>query len=226
MNWFYLVLNLCSFAIPFAFSFEKRASFYKKYFALIPGLVITATIFLIWDFWFTEIGIWKFNPDFVLGVEWVNLPFEEWMFFVLIPYSCVFIHESMRYFFPVDPFQRFGKPIAILTIVFSIIMAVVFNDRYYTAVTFTLLAMFLTLNLVVFRSWFLGRFFMTYVISLIPFGIVNGLLTSMPVLIYNDLENCGLRIGTIPFEDFFYSMLMLLINITVYEHLLKSREVS
>ena len=106
---------------------------------------------------------------------------------------------------------------------FSIVMVAAFHDRYYTAVTFTLLAMFLTLNLVVFRSWFLGRFFMTYLISLIPFGIVNGLLTSMPVLIYNNLENCGLRIGTIPFEDFFYSMLMLLMNITVYEHLLKSR---
>jgi len=93
----------------------------------------------------------------------------------------------------------------------------------YTTVTFTLLGMFLTLNLVTLKSWFLGRFFLTYLISLIPFAVVNGLLTSMPVLIYNDLENSGIRIGTIPFEDFFYSMLMLLMNITIYEHLMKKK---
>jgi lycopene cyclase domain-containing protein len=145
------------------------------------------------------------------------------MFFVFIPYSCVFIHESMRYFLPVDPFEKAGKPIAIVVIAFCVFMALTFHDRLYTTVTFTLLGMFLTLNLVTLKSWFLGRFFLTYLISLIPFAVVNGLLTSMPVLIYNDLENSGIRIGTIPFEDFFYSMLMLLMNITIYEHLMKKK---
>ena len=223
MNWFYLVLNIASLAIPLAFSFEKRASFYKKWPALFPALIITATFFIIWDFWFTEINIWHFNPLYVLGFNLGNLPFEEWMFFLFIPYSCVFIHESMRYFYPVDPFEKIGKPIAVVLIIFCAIMALTFSDRIYTVVTFTLLGMFLTLNLITLKSWFLGRFFLTYLISLIPFAIVNGLLTSMPVLIYNDLENSGIRIGTIPFEDFFYSMLMLLMNITFYEHLLKKK---
>jgi lycopene cyclase domain-containing protein len=66
---------------------------------------------------------------------------------------------------------------------------------------------------------------MTYLVSLIPFAVVNGILTSLPVLIYKNEENLSFRIGTIPVEDFFYSMLLLLINITLYEQLKDKRKI-
>jgi len=76
------------------------------------------------------------------------------------------------------------------------------------------------------RSGYLGYFFQAYAISLIPFLIVNGVLTngiarisSEPVVWYNNAENLSLRIIGIPVEDFFYSMLLLLLNVTVYEYL-------
>jgi lycopene cyclase domain-containing protein len=47
--------------------------------------------------------------------------------------------------------------------------------------------------------------------------IVNGILTSKPVVVYNNLENMNIRIGTIPVEDFFYNMTLLLMNIGLYE---------
>jgi lycopene cyclase domain-containing protein len=51
--------------------------------------------------------------------------------------------------------------------------------------------------------------------------IVNGLLTALPVVIYNDLENIGVRIGSIPVEDFFYCFILLLMNISLYEYFQK-----
>ncbi len=223
LNWLYLALNLGSIAIPFAFSFEKRARFYKNWPSLFPALIITATFFLIWDFWFTEIGIWHFNPDYVMGVNLVNLPFEEWMFFLFIPYACVFIHESLKYYFPKDPFEKQGKKIAAVLGVLSLGIGLINNERMYTTVTFILLGLFLLLIVFAFDTKYLGRFFLTYLVSIIPFAVVNGVLTGMPILIYNDNENLAFRIGTIPVEDFFYSMLMLLINITIYEHLLRKK---
>ncbi len=225
MNWLYLSLNLGSIAIPLAFSFDKRISFYKLWPALFPALIITATFFLVWDFWFTEIGVWQFNPLYVLGVNLVNLPFEEWMFFIFIPYACMFIHESLKFYFTADPFEKYGKPVAIILAIVLLLIAFANLERLYTSVTFILLGMLLLLNVFSFHSSFMGRFFLTYLVTMIPFAVINGILTAMPVLIYNNHENLSIRIGTIPLEDFFYSMLMLLINITIFEHLKKKKSI-
>lgn len=219
MNWLYLALNLGSIAIPLAFSFDKRISYYKSWKALFPAIGITAIFFLIWDFWFTAIGIWKFNYEYVFGLNLVNVPFEEWMFFVFIPYACVFIHESLKFYFIADPFEKYGKRVAILLSIILLVLAYMNLERLYTSVTFILLSLTLLFNVFSLHARFLGRFFMTYLVTMIPFAVINGILTAMPVLIYNDDQNMGIRVGTIPFEDFFYSMLMLLINITIYENL-------
>jgi lycopene cyclase domain-containing protein len=62
---------------------------------------------------------------------------------------------------------------------------------------------------------------MAYLVVLIPFFIVNGLLTSLPVVMYNATSNIGIRIWTIPIEDFIYNFFMLLLIATVYESLKK-----
>jgi lycopene cyclase domain-containing protein len=58
---------------------------------------------------------------------------------------------------------------------------------------------------------------------LIPFLIVNGLLTSIPVVIYNDNENLGIRIYTIPIEDTVYGMLNMLGVVTIMEEMNKGK---
>ena len=65
----------------------------------------------------------------------------------------------------------------------------------------------------------LGRFYAAYLVHLIPFLLVNGVLTALPIVWYNNDQNLSLRIGTIPIEDTMYSMLLLLLNITIYEWL-------
>ena len=67
----------------------------------------------------------------------------------------------------------------------------------------------------------MSRFYFAYAFILIPFSIVNGILTGtfidQEVVWYNDQENLGMRLGTIPVDDIFYNMLMLLACVTLYE---------
>lgn len=69
---------------------------------------------------------------------------------------------------------------------------------------------------------YLGRFLIAYGFMLIPFFIVNGALTGAftpesVVWWYNDAENFGVRLVTIPVEDSLYLLLMMIIVIDIYE---------
>jgi lycopene cyclase domain-containing protein len=69
----------------------------------------------------------------------------------------------------------------------------------------------------------LGRFFVGYFVSLIPFLMVNGILTAWPVVEYNDAENLGIRIfidgwANIPIDDTIYCLLLLLMNVSLYHY--------
>ena len=103
-----------------------------------------------------------------------------------------------------------------------LITGFIYLDKYYTSLTFIFTGVFILL-LYLFRKYFKSfdaiSFLVSYAICLIPFLIVNGFLTAIPVVVYNNAENLGIRIYTIPFEDAFYGMLLLLMNIVIYEKL-------
>ena len=57
---------------------------------------------------------------------------------------------------------------------------------------------------------------------MIPFLVVNGILTGTgpdaPVVMYDDAENLGLRIGTIPIEDVVYGFELFLLNLFLFRY--------
>jgi len=219
MHFIYIGLILFTISYPLFKSFEEKIQYSSKWKFLFPGLLLSGAFFIVWDIWFTSIGIWKFNTDYVLGLFIGGLPIEEWLFFIVVPFSCVFIYEVMNYFVKRDVLANYSKIITIILIIVSSISAVLYRHQLYTLVTFSFLTLFLLLHLIVFKSTYLGRFYLAWLVCLVPFFLVNGVLTAMPVLIYNDAENMGIRLSTIPLEDAFYGMLNVLQVVTVYEWL-------
>jgi len=67
----------------------------------------------------------------------------------------------------------------------------------------------------------LKSFYLTFLVMLIPFILVNGILTGTgienEVVWYNDMQNLGLRFFTIPVEDFAYAFSLILLNLTLFE---------
>jgi len=218
----YFLILLISFAGPFILSFDKKVSFFKKWDFAIPAMILPAIFYIGWDMWFTNLGIWSFNEKYITGILIYNLPVEEILFFFIVPYCCIFIYECIRTYFPDLKCTKEADYILGAISLILIIVGIFFREKLYTATTFVFTAFFIGLILSLrnyFKTFHTTAFLISYGIILIPFLVINGFLTALPVVLYNDAENLGLRIYTIPAEDVFYGMLLVLMNVTIYEKL-------
>ena len=222
-NYLYLFINLSAVSIPLACSFEYRVKYFKKFLSLAPGFLFTGTLFIIWDIFFTEWGIWGFNSSYLIGLNLLGLPFEEWLFFLCIPYSSLFIHFCKEKLTPKLKFSNSTtKYLSMVLIPFLALLSILNLENLYTFSAFTLTAILVTLSF--FRALeLLSSFMVSFIFILIPFFIVNGVLTGSfivdEIVWYNNSHNLGLRIWTIPFEDIFYGFSLLFLPLYIAHEL-------
>ncbi|RPD90744.1 lycopene cyclase domain-containing protein [Aureibaculum marinum] len=222
----YLLLNLTSFSIPFIYSFEKRMHYIQWWKEVLFSISIVALFFLVWDIIFTYLGYWGFNATYLVGIDLLGLPIEEWLFFVCIPYASIFIHYAFQYFFPkVSLSLKVTNFITISLILVIIILALTNYNKAYTFYNYIFLTALLCYSYLT-KNKQLPIFYITFLIILIPFFVVNGILTGSfieeQVVWYNDSENLGIRLGTIPVEDVGYAFTLIFSSVVLIEKFKKS----
>ncbi len=220
MNWLYLGLNLFAISFPLARSFEPRIRYASRWKSLFPAIIITGAFFLIWDVLFTKTGVWGFNDDYLVGIRIFGLPIEEWFFFISVPFASVFIYDCVKYFLPS---LKSSQLLRIATLAFAaglILIAWINSERAYTFWNLLFGGSYLAIIAILNPTW-LAKFWVGYLIHLLPFLLVNSVLTGSfidePVVWYENAENLGIRIFTIPVEDTIYALLLLLMNCSIYE---------
>ena len=217
----YLLLDIFTIAGPLLLSFDKKVAFFKDYKNFGKSLFISSLLYIIWDIWFTKSQIWEFNPTYLIGPGLFELPIEEFTFFIVVPYACLFIYRCLQTYFPSLSNKNWGNHVHSLILFISAGVFMLNLNKLYTAVTFGLITLTLLTTLVFHRNTFQkysAHLFVAWLVAIIPMFFVNGKLTGLPVLIYNNAENLGIRIGTIPIEDFFYNYLYMLWMIILFEY--------
>lgn len=224
MNNLYLYIDLLTFSGPFLLSFDKRVAFYKQWKYLFPAILLMAVIFIAKDVIFAANAIWGFNDTYLVGIRILGLPIEEWMFFFVVPYAIVFIYACLIVYVKTDFLKSVHRPFFVLLSALLIVVGIIYYDRLYTSVIFILTALLLLYNVYKRQPW-LGFFLLAYLVSLIPFLIVNGVLTGYfttePIVWYDNTQNLGFRILSIPIEDAIYSLMMMLMTIQLMEWFIK-----
>ena len=225
-HYLYLIVLISSIFVPFIFTFHKRLKFHHHFKFLAFGLILMLFIFIPWDIWFTEMGIWGFNEYYISGVYFFNLPLEECLFFICIPFCCIFTYHVV-WTLSVDKSFKSMKNTSFILSIILFFAGVFWMDKLYTFYTFIGLSIVLLIAPFIIN---MKIFFKAFFILLIPFFIVNGLLTGSfienQIVWYNDNHNLGIRLFTIPIEDVFYNCFMLLLVMIGYQKTLKLKEIS
>jgi lycopene cyclase domain-containing protein len=220
----YFYVLLVSIIVPLWFTIFK-IDFIKNWKNFGISTTLIAVVFIIWDVIFTNVEIWGFNDKYCLGIYFLKIPLEEWLFFLIIPFCSLFTHFAFFYAFPNLRLNRKTTLyVSVLLIALSTILIVTNLSKAYTVVNFSFLLIVLLFG-IIYNLKLLQQFYMSFLIILIPFFIVNGILTGAitdtPIVWYNHLENLGIRLHTIPVEDIGYAFSMLFGNLMIFERLNK-----
>lgn len=223
-NLIYLLLLLSYLIIPAVLSIKSKIRFSFRLRYILPAILFCGAIFIMWDIRFTQLAIWSYNPDYLTGISLLNIPIEKWLSLLVIPLSACYIYEWIKSRGEKPHLANISLTISLLLFIALGILAYIFRRNMFSFFTFFLSAIYL--GYTVFRNRFKKHypaFYSTYLIMLIPFGIVSALLGSLPVMAYSAEQIMGMALLGIPLEKFVYLFLMLLISTTIYEYLNERR---
>jgi lycopene cyclase domain-containing protein len=226
----YLVVELLTIIVCFAFSFHKRIRFNRYFGSFLKAALLVAIPFIAWDIWFAATGVWWFNGSYTMGRNIAGLPVEEWLFFICIPFSCVFTFFCLDKFFRLTRANTYNTYLAVLLSVTCGTVALAFHEKAYTLVTaLATMAMLVYLHFVARAGW-TGKATLVYILLMPGFIAVNGVLTGTglesPVVNYHPAEILNIRVLTIPIEDFFYGYTLYMLNLYFFLHFTTAKKTS
>jgi len=208
MQYTYGLILFCTVFICFIASFDGRIRFDQQFIPFLKASALVAFVFIAWDIWFTIRGVWWFDSRYTVGLVIAGLPMEEWLFFIFIPFSCVFTYYCIDKFFNVQYLSAFNNIIVFVSVVVCAVLALRYTDRIYTLVTaIVTIVTLLTLHFLLRIQW-ISQASLVFTLLMLGFLPVNGILTGTglqsPIVNYNPKDFMGIRVLTIPIEDAIY----------------------
>ena len=217
----YFLIDLFTVIICFIASFDRRIRFNRHFGAFFKAAVLAAFFYIAWDVWFTKMGVWWFNEKHTIGWSIIGLPVEEWLFFLCIPFACVFTYFCLDKFFNLNWSNRFNMLIASVTMIVCLGVAIIFYEKLYPFVTAMVGLLTMSYLFLIAKVKWIGKASFVYLVLMVGFFIVNGLLTGTglesPVVNYNSTEILNIRMLTIPVEDAVYGYTQYLIVLYLFK---------
>ncbi len=217
--WYLLVLLLLAGVTLFLFM-KKTIVLVTEFKYMLPAIVFTGAIFILFNNRLLETGITEFNTNYLLGKKLYNLPVEEWIYLIIISLLSFSVYLLVS-----AKFENLKKTNLFIFISVVLLIGISYvawstRDKLIPFFISFLLAIYLAYTL--FRKRFyphLAKFYISYLIVAIPFLCLRAIVNSLPILIYKNEHIFGIRLFNMPVEEFAYLFLLMLINITIFEYL-------
>ncbi|MBK9270648.1 MAG: hypothetical protein IPM48_03555 [Saprospiraceae bacterium] len=190
--------------------FGESMYFYKKW---MISILMASIPFIIWDYFFSKMGIWGFNSKFITSFIPLGFPIEEVLWFPVIGICSLFVHELLLHYKPLKTEYNARRGMIFIGVA-ALVLSVFNMDKMYTSLAS------LSVAGVVYLYWMkrFGALFIlairSFVLLIIPMVLFDGYLTGMftaeGLVIYHPEEYLGLRIISIPVEDFLFGFSFIL----------------
>jgi len=217
MNAEYLIFNLIVISGPLALSFDRKVHFVDKWNNVFKAILISLIVFVAWDAIVTG-RHWWFSKQYTMGFKILKLPFEEWLFFITIPYSSLFLWEVFAAYFKNRELKRLQIIRSILYFGIPVGIGLFILGKEYTGLVLIALGLVALLDWKLKTKLFVQLRTVQYLaISALAMLIFNGYLTWRPVLLYSEAYQLNVRIFTIPIEDFGFGYALILLCTILYE---------
>jgi len=216
----YLIFNALILIGPLLSAFFYKHAVIPKLKPALKSIFLVAIVFIIWDHFVTDV-FWKFNNNFITGIRIGRLPIEEIMFFISVPFACLFLWVNYQLRF--DRQKMISSPRYIkyfMVLIFFLSGYFIYIKTYYTGSVFIIFFLTVLLDMIIKTRLFIKEIFWKFsgIVLMLTF-FWNLYLTARPVVIYNPAYKTGINLITIPVEDFLYGLVMVSLILIIYQFL-------
>jgi lycopene cyclase domain-containing protein len=213
----YSLIAVAVLAGPLAASFDEHVRFWTHWPAAFTALVLVGALYLFWDALVVGRGDWAFNPKYTGTARLFGLPLGEYLFFLTVPYACLFLFEVVNRYAPDQRWFIVDSAWFFIPILVLAGTAAAFWRRRYTFLALMSAAAFLAVLALTFPQLAgQSRFWIWFALCFAAFLVVNGIYTALPTIWYSPRAIWGVRVGPIPVEDFFYNFSYLGLTLCFY----------
>lgn len=221
MHWEYLAFDAVVLVPVLVLSLRRSTFFLPRWPAAFTALTLTAIPFLVWDAVVTG-RHWWFNEQYVLGPRLGPLPIEEVLFFVAMPFACLFSWRTL--FWKPDAAKLPVVAVAPWLVLLPLgIVGAFVGWPEYTSLAIGAVGLAAIVDLALGGGLLrTPRFLAFLVFVLVLTAGFNGYLTGRPIVQYDPRYQLDLRVITTPVEDFIYGLALVIATAAIFERLSRS----
>jgi len=212
----FLFIDLLIIGLPILFSFSKRIHFISRFKHVTIATFLVISIFIPWNIAFTTLKIWSYSPSKYLGLTIVEVPIEAYLYYIFTPYLCIFIYVWLTKIIKKNYFK--GAHFAVTPFLIAALVLLLLNsfDQTYAAFSLCFLILLLFIQLVNGKRY-MGKFYLSFVFSIVPLFIVDSLLAALNVIWFDSKVTLAYKLGYLPLDTLIFDAGLCLLSVMGFE---------
>jgi hypothetical protein len=223
MKFAFLALAIAPLLFPLIFQFDKKLFSDGNFKAALGASLVSTIVFsviCIVQHWF---GLLSYNDT--MGIFFKDIPLEQYLLNFTFSFAAIGLYQYLNLKFPKNDLQRYSLAMSNLLLGLCVAFLFFAYTKWYTLSTFATLLVLLLFIEYIGKLRFMYRAYRAFVVMLVPFYIIYGILFWSGTITIAKNQLSGMCLASIPIENHFVALAMMLVSIYMFEFFRTKRKV-